>query len=302
MTSTHDQTSALLDAALETAARGWKVFPLRTDSKIAAVSHWENWATTDPNKIRAQWGRGPFNIGIACGPSGLVVIDLDMPKPGKQIKPRWQRYHDAGVASGAQMLQVLASQQTNSLPGRTFTVATPSGGTHLYYRNTTGRRLSSTTDSVGWLIDTRAHGGYVVAPGSTVPGGAYRAVDTHEAAPIVCWLAALITSKPAAKRPPKPRLPVMPANSNRRQRYAHTSLAAEIDRLSSTLEGSRNDALNRAAYNLGQLIGAGLLSHETVERLLTAAALHIGLTPRETAATLTSGLTAGMRNPRKVRS
>ena len=27
----------------------------------------------------------PFNIGISCGPSGLVVIDLDIPKEGGQL-------------------------------------------------------------------------------------------------------------------------------------------------------------------------------------------------------------------------
>lgn len=300
MTCSNSRSADLLKAALAAAKRGWHVFPLQTGSKIAVVADWENWATTDPEKIGNQWARGPFNIGIACGPSGLAVLDLDLPKVGKKIKPRWESYRACGVRSGEQMLQVLASQQRSFVPA-TFTVATPSGGTHLYYRNTTGQRLASTADSVGWLIDTRAAGGYVAAAGSITPAGSYSTIDSRDAVRLVCWLAALINHKPAQAPPARPRMPAMPTNGDRRQRYAHTALSQEIDRLANTFEGSRNDALNRAAYNLGQLIGAGLLVRETVERLLTGTALHIGLGTRETAATISSCLKAGVRNPRKVR-
>ncbi len=41
---------------------------------------WEQRATTDPDRIRAAWSRAPFNVGIATGPSGLLVVDLDVPK------------------------------------------------------------------------------------------------------------------------------------------------------------------------------------------------------------------------------
>jgi len=64
--------------------------------------------------------------------------------------------------------------------------------------------------------------------------------------------------------------------------------------------GNRNHTLNRAAYALGRLVGAGLLERRTVEKELTSAARQIGLGPVETARTLHSGLTAGARNPRQA--
>ena len=58
---------------------------------------------------------------------------------------------------------------------------------------------------LGWLIDTRGHGGYVVAPGSVVdlPGGGtgqYEAVYDRPPAPLPDWITALLTA-PAANPP-----------------------------------------------------------------------------------------------------
>ena len=93
---TQDTRSALLRAALDAAEHGWHVFPLRPDTKRPALHgektctgagpcagghrKWEQRATTDPDRIRAAWTRAPFNVGIATGPSGLVVVDLDTPE------------------------------------------------------------------------------------------------------------------------------------------------------------------------------------------------------------------------------
>ena len=94
-----------LDAALAAAERGWHVFPLKPGAKTPALhgydrcprteacteKHlgWEQRATTEPDRIRSAWSVKPYNVGIACGPSGLVVIDLDAVKPGDQIPARW---------------------------------------------------------------------------------------------------------------------------------------------------------------------------------------------------------------------
>lgn len=94
----HNRRERLLTAALDAAERGWHVFPLRPGDKRPALHgesvcpgigdcagghrKWEDRATTDPDRIRRAWAHGAFNVGIATGPSGLVVIDLDMPKGG----------------------------------------------------------------------------------------------------------------------------------------------------------------------------------------------------------------------------
>ncbi|WP_255347783.1 bifunctional DNA primase/polymerase [Actinoplanes sp. N902-109] len=72
-----------LTAALSAADRGWHVFPLRPDDKRPAIGKWEQRATIDPDRIRRCWTAGPYNVGIACGPSGLVVLDFDARKTGQ---------------------------------------------------------------------------------------------------------------------------------------------------------------------------------------------------------------------------
>jgi hypothetical protein len=56
--------------------------------------------------------------------------------------------------------------------------------------------------------------------------------------------------------------------------------------------------LNRAAFSLGQIVGAGLLDADTVSDQLGAAAMGAGLGAREATRTIRSGLRAGMRAPR----
>jgi hypothetical protein len=63
--------------------------------------------------------------------------------------------------------------------------------------------------------------------------------------------------------------------------------------------------LCRAAYALGQLVGAGLLTQDTARAELTAAAdvlisADCGCTHREIARVITAGLTVGARNPRRT--
>src|SRR4051794_7988719 len=161
-------TAALLAAALDAAARGWHVFPLRPGAKVPALhghegcpgtdacrnGHvgWEQRATTDPARIRAAWSRGPFNIGLATGPSGLLVVDLDTAKPGQTPPADWDM---PGVQDGQDVLAVLADRQNAPVPGDTFTVSTPSGGLHLYYRAPEGERLRNTAGRLGWKVDTR---------------------------------------------------------------------------------------------------------------------------------------------------
>ena len=65
-----------------------------------------------------------------------------------------------------------------------------------------------------------------------------------------------------------------------------------------TPEGSRNDRLNRAAFSLGTLVGAGALRRAEAEGALLSAAAVAGLPPAEAARTVASGLDAGAERPR----
>ncbi|WP_019630214.1 bifunctional DNA primase/polymerase [Actinomadura atramentaria] len=297
-------------AALACAARGWHVFPLTPCGKrpLSGFTNWETNATTDPDRIRAFWARDRFNVGIACGPSGLVVIDLDTPKPGQDPPREWMQ---PGVRDGADVLAVLAERHGESFPCETFTVRTRRGGLHLYFAAPPGVRLRNTSGrhrtGLGWLIDTRAHGGYVVAPGSFVslPDGAGSYTVTHNIlpAPLPTWLTRLLVNAAV----PAPSLGAdLGATVADLDAYARQALKGEAERITDAQPGGRNWAVNKAAYNLGRLVGSGALPEPTARSVLwDAASVHFStgrdaFTPAEARATITAGLTAGARNPRTI--
>ncbi|MER7992602.1 bifunctional DNA primase/polymerase [Micromonospora chalcea] len=322
--------SDLLAAALAHAARGWHVFPLRPNDKRPAfpdhtaddctgrdlrchAGHvgWEQRATTDPNRIRRAWSTRPYGIGIACGPSGLMVVDLDVPKHPDDTPPaEW-----AGARDGWDVFATLAARHgtpTDPLDGfgpdagprtgidATHTVTTGSGGTHLYYwhpaagpelRNTTGDR-----GGLGWKVDTRAHGGYVVAAGSSVAGRFYAVALDIDPAPLPGWLAGLLAPAP---RPVRQTAAVsMPAD--RHGRYLAAAIRRQVAHLAAAPEGQRNHALFASAVALGQLAAGGALTDDDVTAVLEPVALSIGLRPGEVARTIASGLRVGARQPRHL--
>jgi RepB DNA-primase from phage plasmid len=84
------------------------------------------------------------------------------------------------------------------------------------------------------------------------------------------------------------------------RKYALTALENEVLSVLATQEGSRNDALNKAAFALGQLVGADALSESTARGSLEDAAQQIGLSESEARATIKSGLDAGKLEPRDL--
>lgn len=84
--------------------------------------------------------------------------------------------------------------------------------------------------------------------------------------------------------------------------YAAAALAAEEQAVRDASEGTRNDTLNRAAFNLGQLVAAGQLDELEVRDRLFSAGVASGLTVQETWRTIESGLIAGTRQPRRLSS
>jgi hypothetical protein len=87
--------------------------------------------------------------------------------------------------------------------------------------------------------------------------------------------------------------------------YTTAVVRGEAHRVRTAPPGQHNAVLCRAAYALGQLVGAGLLDSGTARtELTTAAEALIGAdcdcTPREVARVITAGLVAGARNPRRI--
>jgi hypothetical protein len=291
----------LLAAALAYAGRGWHVFPLRGGCKRPAVRDWEHRATTDPARIARCWAAGEFNIGIACGPSGLVVLDLDAAKPGERPPAPWNL---PGISDGADAFALLCEHAGQPCPAGTYTVTTPSGGQHLYFTAPGGPDLRNTAGRLGWHIDTRAAGGYVVAAGSLIDGRTYQSVhgQDYPAAALPGWLAEHLTATRAA--PPPPPAEARAIDPSRQSAYLTAALRAEAGRVRTAPAGQRNHALYLAAVALGQLVAGGAITQTQVRSVLEdAAAAHItagAYTEAEREATITSGLTAGAKRPRQV--
>ncbi|MGV9568598.1 bifunctional DNA primase/polymerase [Streptomyces nigra] len=279
----------LLYAALDAAEQGWAVLPLRPGDKRPALHgedvcpgigdcagghrKWEERATIDPDRIRRAWGDLPFNVGIATGPSGLVVVDLDMPK----------RKCSADTPNGVTTFTALCERAGQAVP-TTRKVRTASGGVHLYFTAPSGVRLGNTAGRLGKRIDTRAWGGYVVAPGSLTPTGAYAVLNDMAPAPLPEWLCARLTGRQTS------RALTATSSSVRASSYAAAGLNAETASVRQAPEGERNATLLRAARALGRFIAWGDLPRGQVEEALQLAGEQAGLSPRSCEATIRSGL------------
>ncbi len=99
---------------------------------------------------------------------------------------------------------------------------------------------------------------------------------------------------------PQPAQTAQPAEPGRLASYATAALSRELDALARAHPGARNNQLNRAAFALGQLVGAGLLTRLDVETRLETVALALGLDAGEVQPTIKSGLDAGAAQPRQV--
>jgi putative DNA primase/helicase len=113
--------SALLEAALGYAARGWPVHPVR--GKDAPLTpHAVKDASCDPEIIRGWWGRWPdANIAIACGSPGPHVLDIDDPASAKakELLDQLQAADAPTVASGRGQHQYFAGEDRATI-GLTF--------------------------------------------------------------------------------------------------------------------------------------------------------------------------------------
>jgi hypothetical protein len=162
-----------LQAALDYARRGWRVFPV--NGKVPRVAAWPTRATTDEATVRRWWQMWPTaGIAIATG-AGLSVIDID-PRHG-------------GDASLAEL-----ERQHGSLPD-TYRVLTGGGGTHVYLA--VDRPIGNRAGLAPGL-DLRGDGGYVVAPPSLHKSGRCytwelgASPDDVPLAPSPAWLLDLI--------------------------------------------------------------------------------------------------------------
>jgi hypothetical protein len=106
---------------------------------------------------------------LAVSTDGLIVLDIDTRRAGEE---------------GLQLLEM--AQQ--DLP-RTYTVRTPGGGKHIYFK--ASKELANSHDKLAPGIDVKAYRGFVVAAGARRPDGDYTVETDAPIADAPEWLEAL---------------------------------------------------------------------------------------------------------------
>jgi Bifunctional DNA primase/polymerase, N-terminal len=276
--------SGLLAAALDYAARGLAVFPCVPRGKTPAIARGFHAASTNPATIRRYWTDPDRNIGIPTGASSrLWIFDVD-------------------GAEGEASLRALEAQH-GAIP-RTRTSIT-SRGRHAWFAYP--GPIPSSAGKIGPGLDVRADGGYAIAPPSVHDSGhVYRwADDPWQAALAIApdWLVAAARARPECPILERAAATIRPRHGNGGA-YGRAALRDEITMLAATARGSRNHALNRAAFRLFQLVAGGELAEAEVVEGLWQACLANGLAKDDgwasVRATVRSARGAGLRHPRRA--
>ena len=243
------------------------------------VPHGLHDATRDQATVECWWRSSTHaNIGIRTGgASALVVLDVD---------------DEAGR---------LALRGLIAANGRFEArwVRTGSGGWHAYFAHP-GSPVPNSAGRLGEGLDVRGEGGYVVAPPSMHQSNyRYRWARPDIVAELPTmpgWLVELAAS------PVTDRLGAQPVRlrTDDAPAYAAAAVEREARIVAAAPPGQRNHQLNRSAFKLGQLVGAGLIDEATVTAALLDAGLAAGPDERKIRSTIRSGVRAGMQLPRRI--
>lgn len=235
--------SELLNAALEYAAAGFRIFPLKErDKKPLPGTHGCTDGKSDASAVKEWWANYPrANIGICTGKAAngkyLAVIDLDI----DEVKNK----------HGDEELLRYCSENDVQFPD-TLTAITGRGGRHLFYY--TDEEIRNTTDLLPG-IDVRGEGGYIVAAPSIHPNGTgYRWTDGFHPEKIAQADEAVLAFLHQKKQKAKSDLPNLQAEARKRRKPEPLPLDP-LDRVISSLaldfsQGTRNDSLFKLAASL----------------------------------------------------
>jgi Bifunctional DNA primase/polymerase, N-terminal len=275
--------------------RGWPVFVL-SSSKVPV-----------PNCERCRKEHTTSQQMRDCGCltcHGFYAATLDMARVQEMVRlnPCGLLAIRTGAVSGtvvvdvdARGLPAMRQMIADGLLPRTLAQRTGSGY-HLVYAHP-GVRIASGPGKGGPGIDVKSDDAYIVAAPSVHPGTGrpYRWLGslTDELAPLPQhWVERLRESD-------RPKLPErVPVEVVRGTRYAIGALRRQLVELLDAEEGTRNDTLNKSAFAMGQLVGAGTLDEKDAVAVLEDAGQRIGLSPGEIRRSVASGLRAGARCPR----
>jgi Bifunctional DNA primase/polymerase, N-terminal len=247
----------MLKAALAAQARGFHIFPVARNAKVPhpAAGQWGLTSTNDINTIAHFWTQvDPHaNIGVACKPSQLLVVDCDIAKDDWNLQgTEWAWMHSAYGArvNGEDLLDEMAFKLGGDHASglMTYSVRTRSGGLHLYYRWPAHWPHISQASPVKGVVDVRGNGGqfggYVLGEGSQVDGGEYSATGEFNGFQINLppeWIRLLVAEKPKQPKPVRLKGLMQPGA------ISWSGLVASVQNAG---EGNRNNALVWAARTM----------------------------------------------------
>lgn len=298
------------ELALSYVAKGIHVFPCRSGEEVTdridaetgeiivfkaktpLVSAGFKGATMNAPLVGRMWDRNPSAmVGIPTGEQlGAWVLDIDVHKDD-----------DGQVANGYETLAALEAKHGELPP--TATAKTAGGGEHRYFKYAAGVRNRG---KLGDGLDVRGSGGYVIAPGSvTDDGKEYTWIDYDgEGVPPLAdapsWLLDLVLPPVTASQ----QMGEYNYQAGENEAYVEKAVEAELELLAGTHQGGRGEQVNKSAFSLGTLVGAGALSRSEAEAGLFSAAYANGVVgkdgEREIRAKIKRGLDAGIRQPRAL--
>lgn len=278
---------------LEAAAklRNAHIVPIPLDGKRPILASWQKLTLDEITRdwLSHQFGNGTTNIGALCGAASdnLLVFDFD---------------GMAGYEGFKELFPDLAD---------TLTVATGSGnGMHVYYRAETLPKSTGQLSVPGGHVEIKANGRQVVVPPSIHPdtGALYEVHHHTDIKPLseanLKRLQEWIAEHNEADRTYAPPPEDYQQSQTAHRKYAEAALNNEASLLALVTSGSRNEQLNKAAFALGQLVGAGHLMSDEVKRALFQACQQNGLIKddgvRAFESTFESGLRNGQGQPRYI--
>lgn len=128
---------------------GWKMFPIKPNSKEPIFYGWAKEATDDLAQIESWHIQYPgCNWAVAAGPSGLAILDVDPPLGEESL---FQLELELGLLP--------ATRENRSARG----------GRHLIFRG----EIAPTASKLGPKLDTRGGNSYILIPPSTFEGKPY---------------------------------------------------------------------------------------------------------------------------------
>src|SRR5271163_950269 len=219
---TIDKPTRFLDIALAHIARGWYVHPLKIADKIPITKHGKNDATLDETQIRKWWSQTPkANVGISCGPSGLVVMDADHGIPDYESFIAWR------TRNGLPVTYTVRSGRRVGKNGK------PEFGAQMYYA---GSLKDGKFELDGVTGEIKSLGGLVMSVGNVHPDTkeVYRLIVDAPLAPVP---AIIEQSRTRAEQKRTERKPGQLIEENR-----NIELCSEVGRFRHKVFGVTEDA------------------------------------------------------------